>query len=181
MSLNNQNAGKKPTHTTITYLIRNPKTESFGESVINDFTVLIGPVSKFVNSIYRNQAIKAIEKRNMILGDDSEYLNQLADANIGDNYSAWGNINESDFFNYIIHYCQMERLVFARNNMLGNTSPKIEEKLKNPPAANQKHITKMAYCYSITLICMFDMVKFEIGKLAAGAKEKKETETAEKN
>ena len=86
-----------------------------------------------INNVYRNKALKALEKRNATLGNESEYLNMLCNMNVGDNVSVSGNMSEANFFNYIADYCQMEMMVAKRNMTLGNVSTTIEEKLKNPP------------------------------------------------
>ena len=66
----------------------------------------------------------------------------------------------------------MEIMVHKRNAMLGNISPEIEEKLKNPPAPNMGHLSKIAYCNSIMAICQKDMAKVGIAKASAWLKDK---------
>ena len=172
MSLQNKGNSPKPSTIIIKEVVRNPKTESFGDSFFHDAAAAMGPAANITNSIYRNKALKAIEKRNRILQNQSEYVNMLANMNVGNNFSVSGNMSESNFFEYISRYCEMEIMVHKRNATLGNVSPEIEAKLKNPPAPNMGHLSKIAYCNSIMAICQKDMAKVGIAKASAWLKDK---------
>lgn len=155
MSLFNQN-GNTPSTIIIKEITRS-RNESFGDSFMKDAALAAGPAAKFTNRVYRNKAFKALNKRNRIVGTESEYLNMLCNMNVGDNISVSGNYNEANFFNYIVNYCEMEILVHRRNMKCQNTSPAIEEMLKNPPAPSAGHMAKVAYIRRIQAICRKDM------------------------
>ena len=159
MSLENKFNSPTPSTIIIKEVVRNRRTESFGDSVFNDVQEAIGPAANITNSVYRRKALKAIEKRNRILQNQSEYINMLSRINVGNNYSVSGNLTESNFFEYIARYCKMEIAVHKRNKALGNVSPKIEEKLQNPPTLNTGHLARIRYCNSIIWMCFKDRVK----------------------
>lgn len=158
------NRGGNTPRTIIVREITRSRNESFGESFMKDAALAAGPAAKITNNVYRKKALKAIEKRNAALGNESEYLNMLCNMNVGDNVSVSGNMSEANFFNYIADYCQMEMLVQKRNMTLGNVSANIEEKLKNPPAPNASHMTKVSFIRGIEAECTRDMAKVKLGK-----------------
>lgn len=151
------NRGGNTPGTIIIKEITRSRNESFGDSFMKDAALAAGPAAKFTNNVYRNKALKAVEKRNSILGTESEYLKKLCNMNVGDNVSVSGNYEEANFFNYISNYCEMEILVQKRNMECGNTSPVIEEMLKNPPAPNASHMTKVSYIKKVEAECRKDM------------------------
>lgn len=170
MSLFNR-GGNTPSSIIINQITRS-RNESFGDSVMKDAALAAGPAAKITNGVYRNKALKALEKRNATLGNESEYLNMLCNMNVGDNVSVSGNMSEANFFNYIASYCQMEMMVAKRNMTLGNVSPTIEEKLKNPPAPNASHMTKVSFIRGIEAECTKDMANVGIGKAKSWFDEK---------
>lgn len=170
MSLFNRN-GNTPSTIIIKEITRS-RNESFGDSFMKDAALAAGPAAKITNSVYRNKALKALEKRNAILGNESEYLNMLCNMNVGDNVSVSGNMTEANLFNYIADYCQMEIMVAKRNMTLGNVSTIIEEKLKNPPAYNASHMTKVSFIRGIEAECAKDMAKVGMGKVKSWFNEK---------
>ena len=170
MSLFNR-GGNTPSTILINQITRS-RNESFGESFMKDAALAAGPAARITNNVYRNKALKAIEKRNAILGNESEYLNMLCNMNVGDNVSVSGNMSEANFFNYIADYCQMEMMVAKRNMTLGNVSTTIEEKLKNPPAPNASHMTKVSCIRGIEAECAKDMAKVGMGKVKSWFNEK---------
>lgn len=170
MSLFNR-GGNTPSSIIINQITRS-RNESFGDSVMKDAALAAGPAAKITNGVYRKKALKAIEKRNAALGNESEYLNMLCNMNVGDNVSVSGNMSEANFFNYIASYCQMEMMVAKRNMTLGNVSPTIEEKLKNPPAPNASHMTKVSFIRGIEAECTKDMANVGIGKAKSWFDEK---------
>ena len=96
----------------------------------------------------------------------------LCNMNVGDNVSVSGNMSEANFFNYIADYCQMEMMVAKRNMTLGNVSTTIEEKLKNPPAPNASHMTKVSFIRGIEAECAKDMAKVGMEKAKSWFNEK---------
>ena len=170
MSLFNR-GGNTPSTIIINQITRS-RNESFGDSVMKDAALAAGPAAKITNNVYRNKALKAIEKRNALLGNESEYLNMLCNMNVGDNVSVSGNMSEANFFNYIADYCQMEMMVAKRNMTLGNVSTTIEEKLKNPPAPNASHMTKVSFIRGIEAECAKDMAKVGMEKAKSWFNEK---------
>ena len=170
MSLFNR-GGNTPSTILIKQITRS-RNESFGDSFMKDVALAAGPAAKITNSVYRNKALKALEKRNALLGNESEYLNMLCNMNVGDNVSVSGNMSEANFFNYIADYCQMEMLVAKRNMTLGNVSTTIEEKLKNPPAPNASHMAKVSFIRGIEAECAKDMAKVGMEKAKSWFNEK---------
>ena len=170
MSLFNR-GGNTPSSIIIKQITRS-RNESFGDSFMKDAALAAGPAARITNNVYRNKALKAIEKRNATLGNESEYLNMLCNMNVGDNVSVSGNMSEANFFNYIADYCQMEMMVAKRNMTLGNVSTTIEEKLKNPPAPNASHMTKVSFIRGIEAECGKDMQKVGMGKAGSWFNEK---------
>ena len=157
-------SGNTPSTVIIREITRS-RNESFGQSVMNDALLAAGPAAKITNNVYRKKALKAIDKRNAMLGNQSEYLNMLCNMNVGDNVSISGNMSEANFFNYITSYCQMEMLVHKRNMALGNVSPSIEEKFKNPPSPTAGHMAKIAFIRGIEAECARDMAKNRFSKV----------------
>lgn len=170
MSLFNR-GGNTPSTIIINQITRS-RNESFGDSFMKDAALAAGPAAKITNNVYRKKALKAIEKRNALLGNESEYLNMLCNMNVGDNVSVSGNMSEANFFNYIASYCEMEILVQKRNMTLGNVSESIEAKLKNPPAPNASHMTKVSFVRGIEAECAKDMAKVGMGKAKSWFNEK---------
>ena len=170
MSLFNR-GGNTPSTILIKQITRS-RNESFGDSFMKDAALAAGPAAKITNNVYRNKALKALEKRNATLGNESEYLNMLCNMNVGDNVSVSGNMSEANFFNYIADYCQMEMMVAKRNMTLGNVSTTIEEKLKNPPAPNASHMTKVSFIRGIEEECAKDMAKVGMEKAKSWFNEK---------
>ena len=170
MSLFNR-GGNTPSTILIKQITRS-RNESFGDSFMKDAALAAGPAARITNNVYRNKALKAIEKRNATLGNESEYLNMLCNMNVGDNVSVSGNMSEANFFNYIADYCQMEMMVAKRNMTLGNVSTTIEEKLKNPPAPNASHMTKVSFIRGIEAECAKDMAKVGMEKAKSWFNEK---------
>lgn len=170
MSLENKFNSPTPDTIIIKEIVRNPRTESFGDSFFHDVAEAIGPAANITNAIYRKKALKAIEKRNRILQNQSEYINMLSKINVGNNYSVSGNLTESNLFEYIARYCMMEIEVYKRNLTLGNFSPKIADKLQNPPSLNVGHLSRIQYCNSIILTCKLDCLKAWFQKLTGGKK-----------
>ena len=170
MSLFNR-GGNTPSTILIKQITRS-RNESFGDSFMKDAALAAGPAARITNNVYRNKALKAIEKRNATLGNESEYLNMLCNMNVGDNVSVSGNMSEANFFNYIADYCQMEMMVAKRNMTLGNVSTTIEEKLKNPPAPNASHMTKVSFIRGIEAECAKDMAKVGMAKAKSWFNEK---------
>ena len=170
MSLFNR-GGNTPSTIIINQITRS-RNESFGDSFMKDAALAAGPAARITNNVYRNKALKALEKRNATLGNESEYLNMLCNMNVGDNVSVSGNMSEANFFNYIADYCQMEMMVAKRNMTLGNVSTTIEEKLKNPPAPNASHMTKVSFIRGIEAECAKDMAKVGMGKAKSWFNEK---------
>ena len=170
MSLFNR-GGNTPSTIIINQITRS-RNESFGDSVMKDAALAAGPAAKITNNVYRKKALKALEKRNATLGNESEYLNMLCNMNVGDNVSVSGNMSEANFFNYIADYCQMEMMVAKRNMTLGNVSTTIEEKLKNPPAPNASHMTKVSFIRGIEAECAKDMAKVGMEKAKSWFNEK---------
>ena len=66
----------------------------------------------------------------------------------------------------------MEMMVAKRNMTLGNVSTTIEEKLKNPPAPNASHMTKVSFIRGIEAECAKDMAKVGMGKTKSWFNEK---------
>ena len=155
MSLFNRE-GNTP-DTIIIREITRSRNESFGDSFMKDAALAAGPAAKITSNVYRKKALKAVDKRNAVLGNRSEYGEMLCNMNVGDNVSVGGNMTEANFFNYITSYCSMELLVHKRNTKLGNTSEVIEEMLKNPPSPHAGHMAKVAYIRKIEAICYKDM------------------------
>ena len=170
MSLFNR-GGNTPSTILIKQITRS-RNESFGDSFMKDAALAAGPAAKITNNVYRNKALKALEKRNATLGNESEYLNMLCNMNVGDNVSVSGNMSEANFFNYIADYCQMEMMVAKRNMTLGNVSTTIEEKLKDPPAPNASHMTKVSFIRGIEEECAKDMAKVGMEKAKSWFNEK---------
>ena len=159
------NRGGNTPSTIIIKEITRSRNESFGDSVMKDAALAAGPAAKFTSNVYRKKALKAVERRNSILESPSPYLDMLCNMNVGDNVSVSGNMEEANFFNYISSYCDMEILVQKRNMEVGNTSPVIEEMLKNPPAPNASHMTKVSYIRKIESECHKDMGTGVAGRL----------------
>ena len=87
MSLFNR-GGNTPSTIIINQITRS-RNESFGDSVMKDAALAAGPAAKITNNVYRKKALKALEKRNATLGNESEYLNMLCNMNVGDNVSVF--------------------------------------------------------------------------------------------
>lgn len=89
MSLFNGTDGNKNIGTVIIRQVaRNTRTESFGDSVFNDAAQALGPATAITKAVYRSKALKAIEKRNKICGNVSEYVDMLANYSAGDSITA---------------------------------------------------------------------------------------------
>ncbi len=161
MSLMNKYDSPQPSTIIIKEVIRNPRTESFGDSVMNDFAAALGPATSITNAIYRRKANKAIEKRNCIVGTPSEYIYMLSSINSGDNYTVGGKTAEACFFRYIAHYCNTEIAATKRNRMIAETNPKIEEFLNNPPSLNSGNFTRTMQCNNILIRSFIDMITYK--------------------
>ena len=160
MSLLNANAGNGNITTIyITKVYRNSRTESFGDSFMNDFASAVLPAAQITSSIYRKKALKAIEKRNRILGYESDYIYTLCNYSAGNNITAAGMTAEANFFNYIIRYCNMEIKAYKLAVKRGSLSPKLMEFLENPPHPSIGHISKMFYTVKGNILCILENFK----------------------
>lgn len=182
MSLLNNTDGNKNIGTVIIHQVaRNTRTESFGDSVFNDAAAALGPATAITKAVYRSKALKAIEKRNRICGNVSEYVEMLANYSAGDSITAGGKTAEALLFEYIAKFCDMEIMVHKRNELLGNVNPVIEEKLANPPHPAYGTIKRNMYVNSIIFECQKDLAKVGVSaakdgidKIGAWLKEKNE-------
>ena len=160
MSLLNANGGNRNISTIhVTKVYRNTRTESFGDSVMNDFASAVLPAAKITSAIYRKKALKAIEKRNRLLGNESDYIYTLCNYNAGNNISAAGMTAEANFYNYIIKYCKMETRAFRLAVKRGGLSPKLAELLDNPPHPSKGHISKMFYTIRVNVMWIIERFK----------------------
>ena len=160
MSLLNANEGNKNVSTIyITKVYRNPKTESFGDSVMNDFAASVLPAAQITSQVYRNKALKAIEKRNKIMGYESDYIYTLCNYSAGNSISAAGLTAEANFYDYIVKYCNMELRAFRTAGKLGGLSPKLMEALANPPHPSKGHYSKVFYTIKVNIMCMIESLK----------------------
>lgn len=160
MSLLNASAGNGNITTIyVTKVYRNSKTESFGDSFMNDFASAVLPAAQITSSIYRKKALKAIEKRNRILGYESDYIYTLCNYSAGNNITAAGMTAEANFFNYIIRYCNMEIKAYKLAVKRGCLSPKLMELLENPPHPSNGHISKMFYTVKGNILCILENFK----------------------
>ena len=160
MSLLNANGGNKNISTIyVTKVYRNRRTESFGDSVMNDFASAVLPAAQITSAIYRKKAIKAIEKRNHLLGYESDYIYTLCDYKAGNHITASGMAAEANFYNYIVKYCKMEIRAFRLAVKRGGLSPKLTELLENPPHPSKGHISKMFYTIRVNVMCLLENFK----------------------
>lgn len=160
MSLLNANDGNKNVRTIyITKVYRNSKTESFGDSVMNDFASAMLPAAQITSSIYRKKAIKALERRNSIMGYESDYLYNLCRYSAGNGISAWGLAAEANFYDYIVKYCNMEVKAFETAEKYGGLSPKLMDLLANPPHPSVGHFRKVFYTIKVDILCMLEGFK----------------------
>lgn len=165
MSLLNANDGNKNVTTIyITKVYRNPKTESFGDSVMNDFASAVLPAAEITSAVYRKKALKAIEKRNNLMGYESDYIYTLCNYNAGNSISAAGLTAEANFFDYIVKYCKMEMRAFRTAGKLGGLSPKLMEVLENPPHPSKGHYSKVFYTIKVNIMCMLERFKGKKGE-----------------
>ena len=160
MSLLNANAGNNNISTIyVTKVYRNSKAESFGDSFMNDFAAAALPAAQITSAIYRNKALKAIERRNRILGYESDYIYTLCNYNAGNSIGAAGLTSEANFFDYIVKYCNMEIRAFRTAGRLGGLSPELMEMLANPPHPSKWHYSKVFYVIMVNAMCMLEYVK----------------------
>lgn len=160
MSLLNANAGNGNVSTIyVTKIYRNPKTESFGDSVMYDMESAMLPASQITSAIYRRKALKAVEKRNRIIGYESEYIHTLCNYSAGHTLSAAGYANEANFFDYITKYCNMEIRAFKTANRIGGLSPKLMGLLENPPHPAKGHYSKVFYVIKVNVMCIIEGLK----------------------
>ena len=160
MSLLNANEGNKNITTLyVTKVYRNSRTESFGDSFMNDFASAVLPAAQITSAIYRRKALKAIEKRNRILGYESDYIYTLCNYSAGNNITAAGMTAEANFYNYIIKYCNMEIRAFKTAKARGCLSPKLVELLENPPHPAKSYLGKMFYTLRVNFMCVLEGFK----------------------
>lgn len=160
MSLLNANDGNKNVTTIyITKVYRNSRTESFGDSFMNDFASAVLPAAQITSAIYRKKALKAIEKRNRTLGYESDYIYTLCNYSAGNNITAAGMTSEANFFDYIVKYCNMEIKAFKLAQKRGGLSPKLMEMLANPPHPSVGHYSKVFYTLKVNFMCMLERFK----------------------
>ena len=174
MSLLNGNENNENVEIIYETVERNYRTERAGQSFLNDAIAASGPAANITNWIYRGKAIRAMKKRDKICQNHSEYIDDLSTTDVGNNYSVSGNVSESNFFQYISAYCNMEILVHRRNALTGNVSSKIEEKLENRPSPSIPHSKKMRYCNSIMFQCRIDIAKEIFTRLKNKINEKRD-------
>ena len=160
MSLFNANAGNGNVNTIyVTKVYRNSRTESFGDSVMNDFAAAALPAAQITSAIYRRKALKAVEKRNHLMGYESEYIHELCNYSAGHSLSASGLTAEANFFDYIVKYCKMEMRAYKLALKRGSLSPKLMELLENPPHPSVWHYSKIFYTLRVNVMCIIEGLK----------------------
>ena len=160
MSLLNANAGNGNISTIyVTKVYRNTRTESFGDSVMNDMSSALLPASQITSQIYRQKAIKAVEKRNRIMGYESAYIHELCNYSAGNSITAAGLTSEANFFDYIVKYCNMEIRAYKTAQKIGELSPKLMELLQNPPHPAKGHYSKVFYTIRVNAMCIIERLK----------------------
>lgn len=167
MSLLNANDGNGNISTVyVTKVYKNSRNESFGDSVMSGMQEAMLPASKITSGIYRQKAIRAIKKRNRVLGYESDYIHTLSNYSAGNSITAMGFTSEAYFFDYIVKYCKMEIRAFKTAQKLGELSPKLMELLENPPHPAEGHYSKVFYVIRVNAMCILERVKALIGKNA---------------
>ena len=158
MSLLNANAGNGNVKTIyVTKVYR--KSEGFGDSVMNDFAAAALPAAQITSAIYRKKALKAVEKRNRIMGYESEYIYELCNYSAGHGLSAAGLTAEANFFDYIVKYCNMEIRAYRLALKRGSLSPKLMKLLENPPHPSVGHYSKVFYTLRVNAMCIIEQFK----------------------
>ena len=157
MSLLNASEGNKNISTIyVTKVYRNSRTESFGDSFMNDFASAVLPAAQITSAIYRKKALKAIEKRNRILGYESDYIYTLCNYSAGNNITAAGMTSEANFFDYIVKYCKMEIKAYKIALKKGELSPRLTNLLENPPHPSVGHTSKVIYTIKGNIMCLLE-------------------------
>lgn len=160
MSLLNANAGNNNISTIyVTKVYRNSRTESFGDSFMNDFAAAVLPAAQITSAVYRKKALKAIEKRNYLLGYESDYIYTLCNYSAGNNITAAGMTAEANFYDYIVKYCKMEIRAYKLAVKHGGLSPKLMDLLQNPPHPSQGHFSKVFYTLKVNFLCLIENFK----------------------
>lgn len=141
---------------------RNRRNESFGESFMADAAELAGPASDLTLNIYRKKALKMLDKRNAVCGNQNPYINELCglDINGESNETVYANLNESYLFTYIANLCKVDIAIHERNMKCGNVSEKITEMYNNRPSLRAPQAVKGVYCTKIIGQCKRDMLGF---------------------
>ena len=160
MSLNNVNDGNKNVNTIyVTKVYRNSRTESFGDSFMNDFAAAALPAAQITSAVYRKKALKAIEKRNRLMGYESEYIYDLCNYNAGHSLSAAGLTAEANFYDYIVKYCKAECRAYKVALKKGSLSPGLTKLLENPPHPSTGHYSKVFYTIRVNIMCIIEGFK----------------------
>lgn len=136
---------------------RNTRTESFGDTVMNDAREAAVPASMITLEVYRKKALNKINKRNQICGDVNPIIMELGNKNITNGVSFSGNLSESYLYAYIERLCDMDIAVFKRNQKFGNVNPKIQEMLEDFPYDEPNSRKKSMYADKVILECNKEM------------------------
>lgn len=123
----------------------------------SDFASAMIPAAQITGSIYRKKAMKALERRNSIMGEESEYLFNLCRQSSGS--SGWGPAAEANYYDYIAKYCNMEVKAFETAEKYGGLSPKLMDLLANPPHPSVGHTRKVFYTMKVEFLCMLEGFK----------------------
>ena len=107
-----------------------------------------------INSI---EALKAIEKRNKVCGNTSEYIMALVDNLEGGCNTMEEKAAEAAAIEYIVRLCEVEIMIHTRNTLLGNKNSFIEEKIENPPHHTCGIMKKMIYINRLVHECRNDL------------------------
>ncbi len=123
----------------------------------SDFASAMIPAAQITGSIYRKKAMKALERRNSIMGEESEYLCNLCRQGSGS--GGWGLAAEANYYDYIAKYCNMEVKAFETAEKYGGLSPKLMDLLANPPHPSVGHTRKVFYTIKVEILCMLEGFK----------------------
>lgn len=123
----------------------------------SEFASAMIPAAQITGSIYRKKAMKALERRNSIMGEESEYLCNLCRQ--GFRNGGWGLAAEANYYDYIAKYCNMEVKAFETAEKYGGLSPKLTKLLENPPHLSAGHFRKVFYTIKVDILCMLEGFK----------------------
>lgn len=144
--------------------------ESFGEHMSDGVSAVAPAAARTSKAIMKFKAEAAMDRRNKLYGNESEYVTYLSNVQLGNTDDWSGNNDEAQFYIYIAQYCDMETAVLERNQYFGNTNPEVDQLLAAFPYDSRNVRSLIAYCNKIANICNGEVskAKLKVGMDKAG-------------